>query len=205
MPVPQPPDTTELLALVRQGDEEARAQLLGRYRGQLCRMVMVRMDRRLLSRFDPSDVVQEALTQAAASLSDYLQSPPAPFYLWLRRLTWEHLVRLRKYHLKAQRRSILRESTANADASTVRLVERLARSDWAPEGRLVHAEMKSRLLRGLKRLSEEDREILVLRFLEHHTPREIAEVTGLSEGAVRTRQTRALARLARLIDRDEGE
>jgi RNA polymerase sigma-70 factor (ECF subfamily) len=168
-------------------------------------MVMVRMDRRLLSRFDPSDVVQEALTQAAASLSDYLQSPPAPFYLWLRRLTWEHLVRLRKYHLKAQRRSILRESTANADASTVRLVERLARSDWAPEGRLVHAEMKSRLLRGLKRLSEEDREILVLRFLEHHTPREIAEVTGLSEGAVRTRQTRALARLARLIDRDEGE
>lgn len=62
MPVPQPPDTTDLLALVSQGDEEARAQLLGRYRGRLCRMVLVRMDRRLLSRFDPSDVVPEALT-----------------------------------------------------------------------------------------------------------------------------------------------
>ena len=48
-------------------------------------MVAVRLDRRLAARVDPSDVVQEALADAAPRpLDDYLRDRPLPFYPWLR-------------------------------------------------------------------------------------------------------------------------
>jgi hypothetical protein len=77
------PDTEALVDRARAGDREAREQLLVRHRKRLRQMVALRMDRRLLARVDPSDVVQGALTDAAQELSDYLRSgcsqgaPPA--------------------------------------------------------------------------------------------------------------------------------
>src|SRR5439155_23923150 len=57
----------------------------------------------LVARVDPSDVVQEALADAAQELSDYLRNPPLPFYPWLRQLAWERLIELHRRHLHAQR------------------------------------------------------------------------------------------------------
>jgi DNA-directed RNA polymerase specialized sigma24 family protein len=53
-------------------------------------MVGVRLDRRLLARLDPSDVVQEVLLETHEKLDDYLRDPP-PFYPWLRRIAWQRL------------------------------------------------------------------------------------------------------------------
>ena len=83
-----PPDTEELLRQAGQGDEPARQQLLVRHRDRLKRMVAVRLDPRLAVRVDPSDVVQEALLDAAQKLDGYLRDRPVPFYPWLRRLAW---------------------------------------------------------------------------------------------------------------------
>ena len=74
------PDTDELVERARGGDGGARQQLLTRHRKRLRQMVALRMDRRLLARVDPSDVVQEALADAAQELSDYLRHRPLPFY-----------------------------------------------------------------------------------------------------------------------------
>src|SRR5690242_12221431 len=71
--VPQQPDTDALLEKVSQGDHVARDQLLARHRARLRKMVALRMDRRLARRVDPSDVVQEALAEAARRLPDYLR------------------------------------------------------------------------------------------------------------------------------------
>jgi RNA polymerase sigma-70 factor (ECF subfamily) len=51
------PDTEALIERARRGDRDARQQLLGRHRKQLRQMVALRMDRRLMARVDPSDVV----------------------------------------------------------------------------------------------------------------------------------------------------
>src|SRR4029077_10691431 len=105
----QQPDTEELLQRAGAGDRAARQQLLARHRGRLRQMVALRIDRRLAARVDPSDVVQEALADAAQSLSDYLKTRPLPFSPWLRRFAWERLLQLHRYHLQAQRRSVDRE------------------------------------------------------------------------------------------------
>jgi RNA polymerase sigma-70 factor (ECF subfamily) len=196
------PDTDELLVRAGRGDRTARSQLLDRHRDQLRRMVAVRLDRRLVPRLDPSDVVQEALAEAAQKLSDYIRVRPVPFYPWLRRLAWEHLVRLHERHVKARRRSVAREafSLPNLpDESAIQLVERLARSSLAPDRRLLEAEMKSRVLAALANLSDRDRELLVLRYLEQVPNAEIAALWDTTEGAVRTRHTRALAKLVSLM------
>src|SRR5262245_24069354 len=102
-------DTDALLARATAGDPEAAQQLLARHRGRLGRMVAVRLDCRLAARVDPSDVVQEALMDAARKLPDYLRRRPLPFYPWLREIAWERLIKLHQQHLTAGKRSVLRE------------------------------------------------------------------------------------------------
>src|SRR5215469_5432244 len=120
------PDTEELVERASQGDGSARQQLLWRHRDRLKGMVAVRLDRRVAARVDPSDVVQEALAEAAAKLSDYLRQRPLPFYPWLRRLAWERLVKLHRYHIHAGKRSVTREQVSTLpDESADELARRL--------------------------------------------------------------------------------
>jgi len=200
MPIESVPDTEELLGRAGRGDSHARSELLNRHRMRLRRMVAVRLDRRVLARLDPSDIVQEALVEADQKLLAYLRERPVPFYPWLRRLAWEHLVRLQDRHLRTKRRSVAREEAAFPhlpDESALKLANRLVNSSLAPDERLVEAEMKSRVIAALAELSGRDREILVLRYLEQLPNREIAEILDVTEAVVRQRHGRALERLAK--------
>ena len=77
---------SELLHRAGDGDPAARDQLLQRHRPRLRRLVMLRLDRRLMARVDPSDVVQETLAEAARKLPAYVRLRPLPFYPWMRQL-----------------------------------------------------------------------------------------------------------------------
>src|SRR4029077_17743511 len=61
-------DTEELLGRAQEGDQAAREELLRLHRDRLRGMIAIRLDRRMAARVDPSDVVQEALTQASQRL-----------------------------------------------------------------------------------------------------------------------------------------
>ena len=200
------PDTEELLDRAGTGDRTARQQLLARHRGRLRQMVALRIDRRMAARIDPSDVVQEALADAAQGLSEYLRDRPLPFYPWLRQFAWERLLQLHRRHLQAQRRSVNREQLRIfdiADESEAVLAERLVNSGSSPSARLLAAELRDRVRAALEALEPNDREVLVLRYLEQLATKEIAAVLGISEAAVKTRHRRALERLRRRLDEPE--
>src|SRR5579871_6204597 len=195
---PATPDTEELVLLAREGNEAARDNLLAVHRDRLRRMVAVRMDQRLMARLDPSDVVQEALLDAAGKLPDYLREQPIPFYPWLRRLTWDVLSRLHEQHLRTHKRSVAREQPggfALSDDSALDLARWLVDSGTSPSGKAVKEEMSARVRAALDELGEMDREVLVLRYLEQLSTHEIASVLAITEGAVKTRHLRALRRL----------
>lgn len=203
-----PTTEEQLLARASRGEPSARAQLLARYRDRLCRMVALRLDRRLAPRADPSDVVQEALGEAAQKLSDYLRERPVPFYPWLRRLAWEHLIKLQERHLRAAKRSVRREEPqqlALPDESALELAQQLASPGSSPSAHLLREELRSRIQDVLLDLSDGDREVLILRYLEQLSMSEIAAVLGINEGAVKMRHTRALRRLSRLLGHDPRE
>ena len=69
---------------------------------------------------------------------------------------------------------------------------------------MAREELRRRVKFALMLLSENHREVLVLRFLEQLSVRDAAEVLEISEAAFKTRQFRALSRLRDLLD-DERE
>ena len=165
---PHDPETDALLTRAAGGDPAAGHQLLARHRDRLRRMVAVRLDPRVAARLDPSDVVQEALLEAARKLPDYLRERPLPFYPWLRRLAWERLLKLRQRHRAAKRDAARDQRMAPAlpDGSALELAQRLVASGTSPSGRAVREETRDRVRAALVALAEADREVLVLRYLE---------------------------------------
>src|SRR5262245_31291362 len=201
------PDTEQLLRQAAQGDTAARQQLLERHQPRLRRMVALRIARRLAARLDPSDLVQESVAEAARQLSDYLRQRPLPFYPWLRQIAWRRLVDAHRRHVRAGKRSVLREEHEPplSSASVLELADRLFARGSSPSARLRRMELRDRLRAALALLGERDREVIVLRYLEDLSVAEIAAVLGLTEGAVKMRQLRALERLRTLLGDDEGE
>lgn len=201
-------DTEASLNQAAQGDRSAVDALFAQHRDRLRSMVRLRMDRRLAARMDPSDVVQEALLEAAGKLPEYLATRPVPFYPWLRRLAWEKLVKLHERHRDAGKRSVLREEGVALelpDDSVVNLARRLAAQASSPSQQLVHKEMCERVRSALNRLPESYREVLVLRYLEELPTAEVAAVMQISEGAVKMRHRRALEQLSQqLADLSRG-
>jgi RNA polymerase sigma-70 factor (ECF subfamily) len=192
-----------LLVRAGQGDLGARDELLARHRSRLWRMIAVRLDRRMAARVDASDIVQEALTEAAGRLSDYVSNRPLPFYPWLRHIAWQHLIKCHQRHIGTQRRSVAREQRAALDFtehSAAQLADRLVADDTSPSGRAIRGEERERVRAALALLPPRDHEVLVLRHLELLSPGEIGAVLGLSTGAVMTRHTRALERLRVLLE-----
>ncbi len=204
---PTQPDTDALLAQVAQGQAHARSLLLLRHRDRLRRLVACRLDRRLAARVDPSDVVQEVLAEADRKLERFLQDRPLPFYPWLRQLALEQLLTLRRRHVRARKRTVTREEPdilALPEESAVELAERLATSATSPTQAALRAELRQRVHQALARLSEVDREVLILRHLEQLSVAQTAEVLGIRDSAVCVRHYRALQRIRDFLQEKNG-
>lgn len=184
------------------GDASAMAALLEPCRSRLKRMVRWRMDARLTQRFDPSDVVQEAMLTATTKLPEYLNEPVVPFYPWLRRIAWERLVDLERRHLIAQRRSVVREEPLQPQVSNDSLDEltrSLSAQSAGPLTSLVFAEHATVVRLALQKLEETHRELLLLRYVEGLAIEEVAAVMGTTVAATKMRQLRAIRRLRDLL------
>lgn len=199
------PDTDLLLDNAGRGDDRARQQLLDRHRDRLLRMVSVRLDPRLAPRVDPSDVVQEALVHADRKLTDYLRDRPVPFYPWLRRIAWERLVKCHRRHT-TRRRDVGREfrGPVLSDASVSELAGRFVAPGSSPSRIVERRELIGRARVALQQLSERDREVLVLRYLEHLSTADTAAVLEITPGAAKLRHLRALDRLRQIMN-GEGD
>jgi RNA polymerase sigma-70 factor, ECF subfamily len=203
MASPDSSQTTRLLEAVAtrsRGAAERRGafeRLFERYRRQLLGVVRLRMPAPLRARMDPSDVVQEAYADAVARLPDYLARRPMPFRLWLRKTTQERLAKLTEHHFAA-RRSVAREIPM-PEQSSILLARRLAITGLSVTQELSRREMIERLRQALTRLDAEDREILVMRYLEHLANQDIAALLEIDPAAASRRHGRALIRLGRLL------
>src|SRR5688572_8419387 len=101
-------ETARLLELIATGDQKAFGPLFQRHRKRLRRVIELRLDWRLRTRLDPSDVVQETEFEVFRRIDDYLLRRPMPFGLWMRKTAQERLLKLREQHLLAAKRSVER-------------------------------------------------------------------------------------------------
>jgi RNA polymerase sigma-70 factor (ECF subfamily) len=197
-------ETEQLLQRAAQGDSQGWGELLERHRQRLRRMVALRLDHRLHSRLDASDVIQEAYLEATARLPEYLGKPALPFYLWLRFLTGQKLVELHRHHLGTRMRDAGREIAlyhgSLPETSSAALAAQLLGHDTRPSEAAIRAERKIRLQEALNSMDVLDREVLALRHFEQLNNAETAQVLGLQESAASKRYIRALKKLKEILN-----
>jgi RNA polymerase sigma-70 factor (ECF subfamily) len=198
-----PDDIDRLLQQAAGGDPESWAALLDRYRDRLRRMVAFRLDGRLRSRVDPSDVIQDACLEAWQHLGEYVKRPGTPFFLWLRGIASMKLKELHRHHLGARmrdaRREVCLDAGARPDATSAALAAQLLGQMTRPSVAAIRAERKVRLQLALGSMDPVDREVLALRHFEHLSPAEAAQVLGIKEKAAGMRYVRALRRLKEIL------
>ena len=184
------------------GDQEL-ADLFGRHRDQLRRMVALRMDRRLQGRIDPSDVLQDAYMEASARFPEYRRQPSMPPLVWLRFITAQRLLILHRHHIGVQARDAGREISlyrgALPEATSESLAAQLLGKFSSPSQAAVRAELQVRLQEALNSMDSMDREVLALRHFEQLSNAETAQVLGIQESAASNRYVRALKRLREVL------
>jgi RNA polymerase sigma-70 factor (ECF subfamily) len=200
--------TDELLRRAADGDEAALADLFDRHRLRLRQMVRLRLDRRLQGRVDPSDVLQDAYIDLAQKLPDYARKPAMPFFLWLRLVTGERLLRVHRQHLGAAMRDAGREVSLRQgglpQASSVSLAAQLLGRFTSASRAAVRAEMQLVLQEALNQMEPIDREVIALRHFEELGNDEVAAVLGLTRAAASKRYVRAMLRLKAALSDHPG-
>jgi RNA polymerase sigma-70 factor (ECF subfamily) len=187
------------LELLRRGGDDAVAELLGRYREKLLRMIAIRMDRRVVGKVDAHDILQDAFVVATRRVQEYLARPSVPFFVWLRQITHQALIDVHRQFLGAQKRDVQQEvalqRSGSGQASSSSLEIQLADSLTSPSQRAARREMVAELQAALAQMGETDREVLILRHLEELTNNEVAEILNIDKYAASKRYLRALERL----------
>jgi RNA polymerase sigma-70 factor, ECF subfamily len=109
---------------------------------------------------------------------------------WLMRIA----INLQKDHWRNRRIQFWRQTRSNA-------IDLDEASEWLPSGEssqeqtLLARERVAQVWRAVEDLSDRQRTVFLLRFVEELELTEIAQTTGLSEGTVKAHLSRALARV----------
>jgi RNA polymerase sigma-70 factor (ECF subfamily) len=198
---PDSAETRGLLQRIKAGDKRAFEDLFAQHRPALRAFVDLRLDPRLRARVDPSDVVQETQMEAFNRLADYLEREPMPFGVWLRKTAYERLLKVHRHH-DAARRSVRREA-AWPERSSLLLARRLGAGGSSPSKQLADRELARQTRQALARLTNADREILLMRAVEELPYQEIGCLLDIDPAAARKRYGRALLRVQKILS-DEG-
>ena len=206
---PNDDQTETLLTAARGGDADAINRLLEKHRAPIRRLVELRLDRRVRRRVDVSDVVQDVMVEANGRLDKYLQNPAMAFHLWLRQIAWDRIIDTYRRHRVSAKRNMDREQplavAAGPDQSTMELAIQLSDPGLTPFAAAAQREIAVKVEAAIERLTDSDREIILMRHYEHLSNLEIAEALGVNPPAASMRYLRALRKLRELLEQDEED
>jgi RNA polymerase sigma-70 factor (ECF subfamily) len=192
----------------KQGGATCLGPLLEAYANYLKLLAQTQLDAKLQRRVSASDLVQDTMLEACRDFRGFQGATEAEFAGWLHRILVNNLARVVERHLLAEKRDVRREVYladigAALDRSTARLECVLADPGASPTSEAQQHEHLLALADALADLTQDHREVIVLRHLEGLSFKEVAERMGRSAGAVRMLWLRAIEQLrARLRARD---
>ena len=189
-----------LLSQAREGDAQARSELLGDLQRYLSFVANKQFDRELQAKMGPSDIVQQSMLQAVDNLDQFRGETVAEFRGWLRKILVNQ-ARQMKRDLHADKRDVEREQRL-ADSQSRELPGWMADSMPTPGTRAATDEQNDAIQRALSRLSAEDRQIIQWRSWEGLKLEEIAERLGVSVSTASRRWYQALVAFKEQLKHD---
>lgn len=179
----------ELIARAQQGDEDAFAQLLELHQSKVYGLTL----RLTNSPEDAMELTQETFFNAWRGLPNF--HADSKFSTWLYRLATNATIDF----LRREKR---RRAVSTVSLSTEEDPERvwdIPDRRFTPQNELERTEFREAIQRGLTQLSDEHRQVLVLRELNGLSYTEIAQVLDLEEGTVKSRISRARLALRKIL------
>ena len=186
----------QLLRQAKAGDGRALGDLLVSYRNYLKLLARLQISRRMRSKADASDAVQEVLILAQQGFVQFRGTTEAELLAWLRQILASSLTTLNRRYLgtQARRLDLERDLQRELDQASSALDARLL-VESTPSQQAVHRELGVLLADSLSRLPERYREVLVLRHMEGLAFPQIAERMGRTVSSVKNLWARGLAKL----------
>ena len=188
----------DLLEQARSGSREAFNKLFARHTDSLKSFVRIRLDDRIRSRIDASDVVQDTHIEAYRRFNDYYDRRPMPFAIWLRKNAFERLKNVRRDHVEAQKRSVSREQRL-PDRSSVLIAGNFPGPISTPSEHFSSQEYQERVTTAVAKLNEQDRDLLLMRVVEARPYQEIAHLLDIGVATARKRYARILLKLQKIL------
>jgi RNA polymerase sigma-70 factor (ECF subfamily) len=177
----------ELVERAKRGDAAAYEELVRAYQGIAFRTAYVVSG----NAADAEEAAQDGFVKAYRALARFRSG--APFRAWLLQIVANEA--------RNRRRSAGRRERLN-----LRVAADAPPGDAAPspEGALLSAERRERLLAALNTLGERDRLVLSCRYLLELSEEETAAALRCRRGTVKSRVARALERLRAELGEDDG-
>ena len=172
-----------LIELARQGEEYAIAELYRRNVDVVYRYIRVRVCDDLVA----EDLTAQVFLKVLEALPTY-QITDRPFCAWLYRIASARTVDY--FRRQGRRREVVLPETLPAgDPLPGEGLE--AEADWATAIKLV------------AQLTDDQQDVLLLRFIGEMSLGEVAETLGKTPGAIKSLQHRALATISRMLGEEE--
>lgn len=185
-----PTTTTEKATIeqVRAGNQAAFSTLIAVYEKPVFRLCL----HMLRDAGDAEDAAQETFLRAYLQIAGY--DPARPFKTWLMAIAGHYCIdRLRRKHA----------TLLSLDDELLIQVLGLRSSSQSPEDAALMGEQARCIQRALARLPAETGEVVTLRYWGQLSCAEIADATGSSVNAIKSRLHRARQALAGMIDPQE--
>jgi len=168
-----------LVELAKAGDAEAFGRIFDEFHGPIYRFIASRVGRPS----DAEDLTQTVFVRAFEALPRY-EIRGAPFGGWLSRLA---------------RNATIDYVRTNREHADLVVATGRASEDRGPEGLTLLRTDLDAVAGALRKLTPEQREVIILRFFAGLTPREVGELMDRQEGTIRGLQFRGIEALRRAM------
>jgi RNA polymerase sigma factor (sigma-70 family) len=178
--VSRPPEESELVERARRGDEGAYEELVRAHQGIAFRTAYLVVG----SAADAEEAAQEGFVKAYRALGRFRAG--SPFRPWLLQIVANEARNRRRS--EGRRAALAVRAAADSPSSS-------GGAAPSPEGALLAAEDRERLLGAVNGLREEERLVIACRYFLELSEEETAAVLDVRVGTVKSRTSRALDHL----------
>jgi RNA polymerase sigma-70 factor, ECF subfamily len=181
-------------------DESALSELFRANTERLLLSIRAELGDRLRQRLESRDVMQQVYLDALNNIDRFEGRGRDSFFAWIRRIAVNRICDVdRKQFQAVKRAGEVRVADLAGDASALRLFDQLKGSATSPSMAADMADRARALRDALNRLSDDHREVIVLRYINQLNVAATAAKMDRSERAIRSLCARGLIRLRELL------
>ncbi len=181
----------QLIAAFNEGDAEAFAEILRRYRRPIFNFIL-----RSVRNIEKAEDLQQEVFLRVVQRSDQFEGK-SKFSTWLYTIARNLCIDMSRKMVHRRHASL--DAPVRADEGSAPLVDRIASTELETDRRATSNHLQSEIAHAVEALPDLQREVFVLRHVQGMSFKEIARVVDASENTVKSRMRYALTRLQQAL------